>query len=81
MDQRFDFPRGDIADLTLGTLVKVTYGGGWGEFAMSDLGIVIEVNHKNNQTLFPSVVVYSLKSGKKTRQYAGSLEVISKMNE
>jgi len=45
------------------------------------MGVVIEESIKNNQTLFPSVVVYNLETKKITREFLGTLKVISKIEQ
>jgi len=44
------------------------------------VGIVVESNKENTETLFPSVMVYNLETKKTSRQFLGSLKVISKVN-
>jgi len=44
------------------------------------MGVVIETAIKNNQTLFPSVMVYNLETKKITREFLGGLKVISRVD-
>ena len=62
-----------------GTLVKVCLTN-FGAPPTYCMGVVIETTIKNNQTLFPSVIVYNLETKKTTREFLGGLKVISRVD-
>lgn len=68
-----------IDNLTKGTLVRVCVTN-WGAPPTYCMGVVIETAVKNNQTLFPSVIVYNLETKRTTREFLGGLKVISKID-
>ena len=68
-----------LDSITKGTLVRVCISN-WGGPPTYCMGVVIETTTKNNQTLFPSVMVYNLETKKITREFLGGLKVISKVD-
>ncbi len=65
-----------LAALNVGDLVKIAISH-WDTPPTVCLGVVVETISKNNTTLFPSVGVYNLETKKITREFIGSLKVIS----
>ena len=43
-------------------------------------GIVLEIENPNQTSLFPSAVIYNLKSNQRNREFISSFEVISSLN-
>ncbi len=62
-----------------GTLVKITISQ-WGGPPTFCLGIVLDTTPKNNDILFPSAMVYNLETKKITREFLGTLKVVSKVD-
>ena len=79
MDSRTYGYEESLDELHVGDLVKVKITH-WDTPPTSCMGIVVETSAKNNVTLFPSVRVYNLETKKITRQFIGSLKVISKID-
>ena len=67
-----------LESLNVGDLVSVMISH-WSTPPTNCLGVVVETMTKNNRTLFPSVKVYNLETNKITREFIGSLKVISKV--
>ena len=68
-----------LESLSVGDLVSVMISH-WSSPPTNCLGVVIGTTaSKNNKTLFPSVRVYNLETNKITREFIGSLKVISKV--
>ena len=68
-----------LDSITKGTLVRVCITN-FGAPPTYCMGVVIEDTIKNNQTLFPSVVVYNLETKRTTREFLGGLKVISRVD-
>jgi hypothetical protein len=68
-----------LDSIAKGALVRVCLSN-WGSPPTYCMGVVIETATKNNQTLFPSVMVYNLETKKITREFLGGLKVISKVD-
>ena len=65
--------------LNVGDLVKVSISH-WDSPPTICLGVVVQtVSNSKNKTLFPSVRVYNLETKKITREFIGSLKVVSKI--
>ena len=68
-----------IESITKGSLVRVCVTN-WGAPPTYCMGIVVDTTNRNNQTLFPSVVVYNLETKRITREFLGGLKVISRVD-
>ena len=68
-----------LDNVTIGSLVNVCVTN-WGAPPTYCMGIVVDTTNKNNQTLFPSVVVYNLETKRTTREFLGGLKVISRVD-
>jgi len=80
LDSKSDiFERCSIRDYSKGTLVEIKISN-WNEPPTLCLGVVIDVAPKNNDILFPSAMVYNLETKKITREFVGTLRVISKVD-
>ena len=79
MDTRAYGYKEHIENITKGSLVRVCVTN-WGAPPTYCMGIVVDTTNKNNQTLFPSVVVYNLETKRITREFLGGLKVISRVD-
>ena len=68
-----------LDNVTKGSLVKICITN-WAAPPTYCMGIVIDTVNKNNQTLFPSVVIYNLETKRTTREFLGGLRIISKID-
>ena len=68
-----------LDNVTIGSLVKVCVTN-WSAPPTYCMAIVVDTTNKNNQTLFPSVVVYNLETKRTTREFLGGLKVISRVD-
>ena len=79
MDPRSYGIEAPLDNIAKGTLVRVCITN-WGAPPTYCMGVVNETAIKNNQTLFPSVMVYNLETKKITREFLGGLKVISRVD-
>tara|TARA_R100000773_G_C4129129_1_gene60831 strand:+ start:44 stop:286 length:243 start_codon:yes stop_codon:yes gene_type:complete len=68
-----------IENIVKGTLVEVKISN-WNEPPTLCMGIVLDTSPKNNDILFPSAMVYNLETKQITREFLGTLKVISKVD-